>query len=46
MAVCSWWQSDEHFKQMEEDAYEVVTNYVRAEELIQVKEEYSREMVG
>ena len=28
---------------MEEDAYEVVTNYVRAEELIQVKEEYSRE---
>ena len=36
-------QSDEHFKQMEEDAYEVVTNYVRAEELIQVKEEYSRE---
>ena len=36
-------QSDGHFKQMEEDAYEVVTNYVRAEELIQVKEEYSRE---
>ena len=35
-------QSDGHFKQMEEDAYEVVTNYVRAEELIQVKEEYSR----
>ncbi len=36
-------QNDAHFKQMEEDAYEVVTNYVRAEELIQVKEEYSRE---
>ena len=36
-------QGDEHFKQMEEDAYEVVTNYVKAEELIQVKEEYSRE---
>ena len=28
---------------MEEDAYAAVTNYVRAEELIQVKEEYSRE---
>ena len=35
-------QSDAHFQEMEEDAYEVVTNYVGAEELIQVKEEYNR----
>ena len=32
--------NDESFQAMEEDAYEVVTQYVKAEELIQVKEEY------
>ena len=36
-------QNDEKFRCMEEDAYEVVTNYVKADELIQVKDEYRRE---
>ena len=36
-------QNDENFRCMEEDAYEVVTNYVKADELIQVKDEYRRE---
>ncbi len=35
-------QEDGSFQEMEEDAYEVVTKYVGAEELIQVKDEYSR----
>lgn len=35
-------QSDEHFRELEEDAYDVVTNYVRADELIQVKDDYSK----
>lgn len=33
-------QEDEHFQHMEADAYELVTNYVRADELIKIKEEY------
>lgn len=36
-------QEDESFQQMEEDAYEVVTKYVKADELIQVKEEYRKD---
>ena len=36
-------EKDESFRHMEEDAYEVVTQYVKAEELIQVKEEYRGE---
>ena len=33
-------QNDKNFQSMEEDAYEVVTQYVKADELIQVKDEY------
>lgn len=33
-------QKDESFQSMEEDAYEVVTKYVKANRLIQVKDEY------
>ncbi len=33
-------QGDKYFQKMEEDAYEVMTKYVGAEELIRVKEEY------
>ena len=33
-------KNDERFQSMEEDAYEVVTQYVKADELIQVKDEY------
>ncbi len=33
-------QNDESFQSMEEDAYEVATQYVMAEELIQVRDEY------
>ena len=33
-------QKDKRFQSMDEDAYEVVTKYVNAEELIQVKDEY------
>ncbi len=33
-------KSDERFRCMEEDAYEVATNYAGAEELIKVKDEY------
>lgn len=33
-------QNDKSFQSMEEDAYEVVTQYVKADELIQVKDEY------
>ena len=33
-------QNDESFQSMEEDAYEVATQYVKAEELIQVRDEY------
>lgn len=36
-------QNDKAFQSMEEDAYEVATNYIKAEELIQVKNEYRRE---
>ncbi len=36
-------QEDESFQQMEEDAYEVMTKYVKADELIQVKEEYRKD---
>ena len=35
-------QTDESFQSMEEDAYELATNYAGAEELIQVKEEYRK----
>lgn len=35
-------RNDERFQNMEEDAYEVATWYVNAEELIQVKNEYCR----
>lgn len=35
--------NDENFQCMEEDAYEVVTQYVKAEELIQVKDEYRKD---
>lgn len=33
-------QKDKAYQAMEEDAYEVITQYVKAEELIQVKDEY------
>ena len=33
-------QNDKAYEAMEEDAYEVVTQYVKADELIQVKDEY------
>jgi len=33
-------QNDKAYQAMEEDAYEVVTQYVKADELIQVKDEY------
>ena len=33
-------QKNEEYQTMEEDAYEVVAQYVKAEELIQVKDEY------
>lgn len=33
-------RNDKSFQSMEEDAYEVVTRYVKADELIQVKDEY------
>ena len=33
-------QKDMAYQAMEEDAYEVVTQYVKADELIQVKDEY------
>lgn len=35
-------RNDERFQNMEEDAYEVATRYVNAEELIRVKNEYCR----
>ncbi len=36
-------QGDENFRCMEEDAYEVATSYVGAEELITVKDEYRKD---
>lgn len=36
-------QEDESFQRMEEDAYEVMTKYVKADELIQVKDEYRKD---
>lgn len=35
--------NDENFQCMEEDAYEVVTQYVKAEELVRVKDEYRKD---
>ncbi len=36
-------QNDKSFQSMEEDAYELVTQYMKAEELIQVKDEYRKD---
>lgn len=36
-------KKDESFQMLEEDAYEVMTKYVKADELIQVKDDYRRD---